>query len=227
MNTFNKVCAAFMAAVMLCAVQPHGATIVVRGPVIAAAAGGETEIASDNFTYGNGTSVAGLANWDATLNDWAVSGGAATPNASAALSCVYETSTYSANQYSQATLSSVGGSSTAGVAVRCQSGSSSWYYLIYNGFAGEVALIRVNSGTETSIQSTAKSPSAGYKLKLTASGTGASTRLNAYEDTGSGWVALWTNQDPGGTYIDGGKPGMAGYGSAATIYLDDWSGGNL
>lgn len=196
-----------------------------RGP--SGAGGGETEIASDNFTYGNGTSIAGLSNWDATLNDWVAESNSATPGTSAALSCVYETSTYSANQYSQGTLSEITSNSAAGVAVRCQSGASSWYVLWYNLYASEVQLNKVIAGSETTLQQTSKSPSAGYKLKLTATGTGSATRLSAYEDTGSGWVALWTNVDPGSTYLDGGKPGLAGYTNSGGIKIDNWSGGNL
>ena len=72
----------------------------------------------------------------------------------------------------------------------------------------------------------------GEKLRLTVNnGTGSATRLTAERYTGGAYTTLWSSQDPGGTYIDNGVPGIAGttsYGGDTTsgIMIDDWKGWN-
>src|SRR6266542_379438 len=132
-----------------------------------------------------------------------------------------------ATQYAQVTMSVLPtGNCQIGVAVRVQASGENAYYLTYAS-GGTLILGKVNAGTTATIVSTSKSYSAGNKLRLEVTGTGSNTRLTAYEDTGSGWVAVWTDQDPGGTYIDGGKPGIWGAGATPTTgTVDDWSSGD-
>lgn len=138
-----------------------------------------------------------------------------------------------ADQYSQATMLVVPPDANAcaiGPAVRIQASGENAYFLEYENSAGtkNLKLGKVNAGTITLIVTTAKTYVATNKLRLEAVGTGSATRLTAYEDTGSGFVAVgtMTSIDPGATYIDGGKPGIWGIGPNSNAELDDWSGGD-
>ena len=137
-------------------------------------------------------------------------------------------------QYSQATLQDVPTvDKRIGVAVRVQSGASnSAYGLWYDVHSGTLNLVKITgilSTAFTSITSTSKTYVATNKLRLEAIGSGSATKLYAYEDTGSGFVAVFSNVDPGGSYISGGQPGISGSafsGSGNGGVLDDWSGGD-
>lgn len=195
-----------------------------------------TQVASDNFdSYANFSALTDQANWNAVaggtdthLNlkpaaDGRVSGGSGGRVAD------YHTDTYSADQYSTGTLEMPAGTenATVGVAVRISATVDDYYTVQYKRNSTTLYLRKVNSGTMAQIQSTSKTYADGVKLWLQAVGTGSATRLSVWEDTGSGWVAVWMNEDPGGTYIDGGKPGVAAVSNDLDAKLDDWSGGDV
>jgi hypothetical protein len=190
---------------------------------------GPTEVAADNFnSYAN--------NDDLTVGSWANEGGF-TINiyngscfvGNAANYAYYRhTATFNANQYSTATVAAGTNANHAwGVTVRQQTGSVNCYLLEFAVDTGVARLVKVNAGTRAVLQTSAAIYTAGDKLWLEATGTGSSTRLTAKHYTGGSWTTLWTSEDPGGTYIDGGAAGVAGIGNTGTPRLDDWSGGNL
>lgn len=155
-----------------------------------------------------------------------------TPN----LTSVYRTDTWANSHASEVTVQSAAAGTVVtrlGPSVRVQSGSSDFYWLRYqNNGTPSVALCRVNAGTVTVIQTTNLTMAVGEKLRLTVNnGTGSATRLTAERYTGGAYTTLWSSQDPGGTYIDNGVPGIAGttsFGGDSTsgIMIDDWKGWN-
>lgn len=210
-----------LAIVVLAALVGAGNRVVNRG-----APAGPTQIASDGFDYSNGTNLNTTGNWTAYSGSIAAWSSRAEANVANVSSYYYHTATFNANQYATATMANGEGDSR-GITVRQQSGSESCYDLIYNHYDDQVQLRRINSGVTTNINTQAVTFPSGYKLWLEVTGTGSSTRLTAKHDIGSGWVTLWSNVDPGGTYIDGGKPGIFTYSQASGAGIDDWSAGNL
>jgi len=127
---------------------------------------------------------------------------------------------FTGNQYSQVTMATgSGGAKFVGVSVRAVTGP--FGYLFY--YEGTNAKLNAWGAL---LQSTPKSYVAGNKLRIEAVGSGSATRLTCYEDTGSGWVAVFTSIDPGATYHDGGSPGLYGFGANDGFRYDDWSAGD-
>lgn len=133
-----------------------------------------------------------------------------------------------ATQYSQVTFQAVPDINTqGGVSVRVQSGGTeNAYYLAYNIGNGNLELGKNNAGTLAVLNSTAKTYSNGAIIRLEVTGTGSASRLTAYENTGSGLSVVFSSIDPGGTYIDGGKPGLWALPVSGGVTFDDWSGGD-
>jgi hypothetical protein len=137
---------------------------------------------------------------------------------------------FTANQRAEATIDNVGSSfQFMGVLVRGQTGGMRYqfqvdgaiYYLI--DFVAEVQhIIPGHSGVALVL-------AAGDKIALEVTGEGSATRLKIQKDVGAGWVDIASNIDPGvDHYIDGGKPGVGGGGSAiGGTRVDDWRGYNV
>lgn len=194
-----------------------------------------TERATDNF-------VGGAASADLTTSGhWTANQGiiqyvgdnVRAANASVGVNNVYSYTgtTFLTNQYSQFTIATGTASSIQlGPAVRIQAGAQSGYLMFYQAASGgTVILNRYITGSGTNVATITSHPlSVGNKMRLEAVGTGSATRLTAYEDTGSGWVAITSliNIDPGATYLDGGSPGLYGYDGNATYNFSVWSGGD-
>ncbi len=145
--------------------------------------------------------------------------------------CVrYVGATFAADHRSELTcrVLTPGSFSFIGVAVRCQSGSDTRYWLQTDGT--NWFFFKRISGSGTLINSGTLSLTSGAKIALEVTGAGSATRLTAQYDTGSGWTN-WTgivSADPGSTYIDGGAPGVQGDGGFGTSILgDDWVGSDL
>ena len=135
--------------------------------------------------------------------------------------------TWSANQYSVGVLSAkISGIADMGVSVRCQSGSAT-YYAWYMDPNDNWYLIRMNSGSGATVSSGTCVWIVGSTIRLEVTGTGSGTRLTGKHDVGGGYTNVFTSVDPGGTYIDGGNPGVAGWGDDVGTRLDDWSAGDL
>lgn len=197
--------------------------------------GGPTLVASDNFdAYAGATDLGSEANWVATSGNIEVYKPAADssliPSSGGTIGIVYNIATFAADQRGEVTIDAAAGSQLfdwIGVSVRCQSGSASCYAVIMG--ATDLYLIKINGGTQATINSDlGMTLVAGNRIAIEASGTGAATRLKVQVDTGGGWVDKWTNQDPGGTYLDGGAVGVASWLlSGNTNRIDDWFGYDL
>ncbi len=154
--------------------------------------------------------------------------------ANGSISLVYARSlaTFTANHRSQmtCTLLTPGSFGLSGVAVRCQSGAESAYGFVTDGT--NWYLLAHISGTSSTLANGTHAVTSGVKVDLSASGAGASTRLTARVDTGSGFtnVSGATNIDPGiGKYIDGGAAGVAGmlFSFWTNNLATDWKGFNI
>lgn len=219
-----------LVSLLLCwAIETAPASIIINSYRLAAPGGGGswTERATDNFNSGaNGDDLTTSGNWTSLTGVFTYFSGTVQTFTSSDVEFYTRNGTFGADQYSQGTIvAAPDGSTVVGVGVRMQAGING-YIFWYNAFAGGLELARNNSGTRTAIGSpAARTYSGGEKLRLEAVGTGSATRLTAYEDTGSGWVAVFTAVDPGGTYIDGGKPAIVGYGANGDR-LDNHSAGD-
>lgn len=188
--------------------------------------------ASDNFdSYSDGVDLGAQANWatvegnirvDKPSSDGRVRGDALQNDV-----CRRTSPSFSANQEAEITIVLGDGNGAIGLAVRCQIGADTYYACHWDDSANAIYLAYVSTGTWHQISTTSKSYSTGNKLRLEATGTGSATRLTLKEDTGSGWVNVFTSVDPG-TYIDGGQPGVYGYYiNAAYLHGDNWSASDL
>ncbi len=203
----------------------------------AAPGGGGGMVAQDNFdAYDDGdhyVQLASTANWVNEGSDqiWVFNdsgdGYIYSAISGAATSGCRNLATVNANHYSQVVFEATGASLAVGPACRMQAGADSFYAAIAD--SATLYLVRKVGGTETTLTSTAKSYTASNKLRIEPTGTGSGTRLTVYEDTGSGWAAVsgMTSYDPGGTYLDSGFTGVAGFGAAPTTRADLWECGNL
>ncbi len=100
----------------------------------------------------------------------------------------YVGASFTSNQRAEITLRTLdpGSFSLRGVIVRGQSAAATCYAFFTDGT--NWLLWRYSAGTNTSIASGTHSLSAGAKVALSATGAGASTRLTAQTDSGSGWT---------------------------------------
>ncbi len=212
------------------------APVVQANPLIlltgrASAAGGGPASASDDFeAYTNFQVLTASGNWadvvGTMLASSVVSGSrGAYAGADTVTAARWTATSFSADHESEVTIHNAGSADQyLGAAARVQSGSYTLYLVFWTTAGGGLLeLDRINAGTPATIQSTAKSYVTGNKIKLRAVGAGSSTRLTVLEDTGSGYTAVWTSEDPGGTYIDGGAPGIWAYGSNQGVHMESWS----
>ena len=195
--------------------------------------GGPTLIASDNFdSYTSASSLDAAANWvveSGTLNIANPSGDGSVISGAGATGLARHTGTFAANQRTEVTLDGLTGSASyewVGAAVRVQTGAATGYLVVAG--STDLFLLSLNAGTAATINSdTGMTLSAGHKIAIECSGTGAAGRLKVQIDTGSGWVDKWTNQDPA-VDIDGGSCGVASYlFSSFTAKVDDFFGYDL
>ena len=134
------------------------------------------------------------------------------------------TPTFTANHYSAGTLTATSGS-YLGVAVRCSTTAENFYYLVVD-TTGALTLGKDNAGTTASIVDAYPAGiSDNTRIKLSVTGTGSATRLTAY--TNGVIVPTFNAVDPGGTYIDGGKPGISGFVNSSGSTLDFWDASDL
>ncbi len=206
-----------------------------RNGAIISAGGGGGGAATDNFdSYADASNLDAAADWvnldaDALFIDKPSSDGSIYATHSDGYRMVRHTSTRTDDQYSEATVEIDSlGFMGVGVAVRCQSGADSCYAFTFLG-NNTATLMKQISNTESILASDLLALSDGDKIRLEVTGTGATTRLNAYTDTGSGWVlhGTFTDIDPGSTYLNDGFTGVSSFGTGDTIRLDDWEGGDL
>jgi hypothetical protein len=136
---------------------------------------------------------------------------------------------FAANQYAEVTLANAAsGFGVIGPAVRCSNSAANWYGMYYDAASGTLYIFEVLAGSFVALTNAAKTYANGTKLRLEVTGTGASIRLTGKEDTGSGWVTVFSDQDPVNHY-DTGQPGVTGFGQNADTHLkaSAWAGGDL
>jgi hypothetical protein len=200
----------------------------------ATGAAGPTLIAQDNFdSYANLSSLGAAADWvdngAAMIVSKPASDGAIITASGSAIGLAYHTATFSANQRAEITIEATvagGNFDWLGPAVRIQAGAVTGYGVVFS--STDLYLVSFNAGTQATIVSdTGMTLSAGNRIAIEASGTGAATRLKVQIDTGSGWVDKWTNRDPA-VDIDGGSPGVCSWLlNNPSNKLDDWKGYDL
>ncbi len=205
-------------------------------------------LARDDFeSYTNNTLLSSQTDWTlaSTASGLTIGtrSGATTktcrPGATANSACFWNADTFNANQRCEVDIGFVGNNGDLeiiGAAVRIQNGADTWYDLVLETVFDTTTLLllrKVIAGTATVIQTTTTPIVAGDSIAIEVTGTGASTRLRAQKDIGAGWVDIWTNQDPGSTYINSGQAGMSELtlfgGSPAFngITVEEWRGYNL
>ncbi len=197
-------------------------------------AGGPTQIASDNFdSYANFSDLNGQGNWVnvsstavGIFNPTGTAGVAYATSAGAAQFFIRNTAVVNEDQYAETTIDTPDDTqfNAVGPAVRCQAGEDSGYGLLHA--HGTLYLQNRKAGTVTTITSTAKTYVAGDKIRIVATGAGGATRLAVYENTGSGWVSVWTNQTPNDNLAGGFGGMMSLLDAAAYNNATDWAVGN-
>jgi hypothetical protein len=189
-------------------------------------AAGATQVASDDFSSQSAfTDLGDDADWEAEDGVITVLSGAVVVSNDAS-NCVYRwvNNSFNADQYSEVTLSTVGTLDRFGAAVRIQD-AATCYAVAYDESATTLRLETMSAGTLSNITTTTKNYSNGVKLRIRASGAGTATRLNVWEDTGSGWVQVWTDQNPA-VDIDGGRPGLYSISNSNNTRCTLWAGGD-
>lgn len=190
--------------------------------------GVEKALETDDFdSYSTATNLHAADDWSQCLNIIRVNDNSGDKRLNMATTssevCAYwSTTTFDGDHYAELTIDAVASGHFIGPAVRCQSGSSS-YYTWYTSSTGSY-LGRVNSGSWTTLAS-GNPASAGEVMRLEVEGY----ELRCYIDD-----ALETSIDTDGKYtdthvdkLDGGYPGVGGYGNNIAPDGDDWEGGDL
>lgn len=223
----------FKAVILLATLIMSHAQVVLPGAIMrtipAAGGGGPTEVASDDFsTQSAFTDLDDDTDWEAEQGAIIVIGSAQVTSGASG-DCLYRwvgAGSFTSDQYATCTISDVGTSFTdsMGCAVRVQDAATG-YGVKYDETDQLLTLIYINAGSSTDITSVAKNYANGVQLRLRASGAGASTRLNVWEDTGSGWVQVFTDENPA-VDIDNGSPGLLTNGAGSNAAITDWTGGN-
>lgn len=199
-----------------------------------AASGGAGEIASDDFeSYSADADLASQANWDTVIGAMIVkdvSGNkVAKGNSSTANSaCVWAGSgTFNADQYSEGTIQWASGVAYIAVAARIQAGVETYYRALALPNSSQVRIDKYIAGTQTVGTTVSQGLTTGNRLRIEVTGVGSATRITVKVDTGSGYTSIITSDDPGATYIDGGKPGLSSYDNNLNAGISAWAGGNL
>lgn len=177
----------------------------------APAGGGQT--VSDSFTRADNADLG--ANWTPVVSTLKIVSNAAQPANTGVDACErYSGVSWTDNQSSEAAITGGGGDAGGGtgVSVRCASGATTFYRLIFNG-DGEWEVGRMVAGVFTSMASGTTTYSAGAVLKLSAIGTTITSTYNGSQ--------LDSRTD---VVIASGSPGVC-YSSVTTSpTLDNWVG---
>lgn len=148
--------------------------------------------------------------------------GAINPQNTNANSCTRATATYTDNQYAEFTFTAVGGTTIyLGPAVRAAAGADTFYTASYGHSAGTLDIVARVSGSQNNVVSTSKTYSVGNKLRIYVKGQSGAILIYVDEDTGGGWVSVFSAVYPGASYeINTGKPAVASYGNSTALRAD-------
>lgn len=201
-----------------------------------AVASGPTLVFSDDFqTYSDGTALGTQTNYTVMTGNAFIDGSNFSPKKVAYASDGPGIAQYSgaqnSDQRAEGVLQVIGtGFEFAAIAVRTQSITDTGYVLIVDGsvfyliarVAGTQNIIAGYSGASLSLSN-------GDSVALEAAGASTSARLKVQKNTGSGWVDVATNVDPGVLlYIDNGTSGIGGNSGVSThSSWASWSAYNL
>lgn len=191
--------------------------------------------ASDNFdSYADLSDLNGQGNWVVEVGSFIVDKAAS----DGIVRCVAggvdsvarkSTPLFAPNQSAEMTLrAGIAAAGVIGPMVRCQTGAGTGYGGLYDAASSVIYLFYMSAGSWTPINTASRSYVGNEKLKVRVTGSGASTRLAMDEDIGSGWVNIWTNQDPT-FYLSTGQPGLYGYGNEGTTgwHGDNWAANDI
>mgnify|MGYP002786934899 CR=1 FL=1 len=122
-----------------------------------------------------------------------------------------------------------GSGTTIGLFARlAPTGASADFYTVEWGASG-LAIERIidayGAGSGTLATSAIPGPSAGQKIGMRVTGTGASVLIEVFLDTGSGWSLALSATDTAGNRIT--QAGFIGVLTGGTITFDDFGGGNV
>ena len=179
--------------------------------------GSAFQTASDSFAYTNTSLLGSQPNWTNIVgtiivyNNGTASG--CSGNAAGDNVCLYNQLTWASNQYCQYYYVNVNGTSAVagGPGVRLTlTGGGTGYYLTC--LSGTIYVNMISGGSTSNLTNFAQAVSVGTGVRLSVVGSGSSTRLTVSIDSGSGFVAVFSNYDPG-TYFSSGSPGLCGSGS--------------
>lgn len=207
---------------------PPGALVSSKPAEAGGGGGGEpTEVANDNFSsYSAFTDLDAAANWEMEQGAFTTLGMDTVVNGAGGSIQLYRytAASFNSDQYSECILSATATFEQIGIAVRVQD-SQNGYFLHYNESGTALNIGYISGGTKTVSSTITKDYSAGVRLLLRCSGAGTAARLDAYEDTGGGYVQVFTSVNPA-VDIDNGRPGLSGDGSGTTMAITYWAGGN-
>jgi hypothetical protein len=178
---------------------------------------------SDNFnSYTNGN-LAGQGNWVFCLNEIDILNGEVysnTPTANYEESCVMRSETFTSNQYSQISATSIVDHGYIGAAIRCSSGGN--FYGYYTTDDKRIFYKSIN-GVYTGIANvTGLSQTGPITLRIEVVGSTIRCLLNGALDTElTGGTGIFIDTD-----LTNGTPGINGEQNYQTM-ADNWSGGNL
>lgn len=143
--------------------------------------------------------------------------------------------TYSADQYSKVTITSIGSQSNdqLGCGVRCSAdvapNDDGYYLYLDDGATRTLRLVRRVNGSNTSLATkTGLTWGTGaHTVSLEVTGTGATVTLNGYYD--DVLVDNFTNvaDTDAARLTSAGRPGVICAAGGDTLYIDDWEGGDV
>lgn len=188
----------------------------------------------DNFDSYIAGNLAGQGNWLSCLNNIGVAvasgNGGVYPGTSVNIAAVKRSETFLSNHYSQITINSPGSNQWIGVSARTQGESNTASYYSYIATASARALSVIVNGTEYGIAS-GPGISDNDVLRIEVQGSTITCYRNGVIDTSMG-IATSPATGNNGVYIDtrllnGGTPGISGWGYNTYVFADNWKGGNL
>lgn len=142
--------------------------------------------------------------------------------------------TYSADQYAKIKVKAPTVTQNGRIGATCRNsadtGAGQDCYVIYvfeDDGVFTVAVARINDHTLTTIASTTQTIVDGDTVSLEVTGTGETVTLNGYKNDVLIGALTGLTDTSGSRITAAGLPGVYGFASGATLYGDDWEGGDI
>lgn len=188
-------------------------------------AGGSS--ATDDFEeYSDGALLESTDNWAAVNGSMIVGDNAGTKyvkgnTLDTVCVSVFTAVSFLADAISECTIESFG-ALASGVACACDIMGQEAYHCFVSD--GQIYLGVLQGGVGSNYVDTVNPISAGGRLRMWKTGSGASTRVNVEVNNGGGWVAVWTDQDLG-IYLSGTGLGVCSFSNTSDVsHISTWSG---